>query len=153
MILLLAVAALAGWFGSRLPRSFLPDEDQGYVFAGLQLPNAASLQRTSDASKKIEDMILKTPGVHSVTTVAGYSMLSGVQNTYSSFFWITLKDWAERKAPDEQYEAIKKHLNQNSPASRKVLRSRFHRLPFRVSVPPEDSPSCWKIEQERIQSS
>jgi HAE1 family hydrophobic/amphiphilic exporter-1 len=112
MILLLAVAALAGWFGSRLPRSFLPDEDQGYVFAGLQLPNAASLQRTSDASKKIEDMILKTPGVHSVTTVAGYSMLSGVQNTYSSFFWITLKDWAERKAPDEQYEAIKKRLNQ-----------------------------------------
>src|SRR4051812_24598878 len=112
MILLLGLAVLAGWFGSRLPKSFLPDEDQGYVFAGVQLPNAASLQRTSDASKKIEDMILKTPGVHSVTTVAGYSMLSGVQNTYSAFFWITLKDWAERKAPEEQYEAIKKHLNE-----------------------------------------
>jgi HAE1 family hydrophobic/amphiphilic exporter-1 len=57
-------------------------------------------------------MIVKTPGVHSVTAVTGYSMLSGVQNTYSAFFWITLKDWGERKAPDEQYEAIKKHLNQ-----------------------------------------
>jgi len=112
MLLLLGLTVLAGWFGSRLPRSFLPDEDQGYVFAGLQLPNAASLQRTSDASRKIEDMIVKTPGVHSVTAVTGYSMLSGVQNTYSAFFWITLKDWGERKAPDEQYEAIKKHLNQ-----------------------------------------
>jgi HAE1 family hydrophobic/amphiphilic exporter-1 len=112
MLLLLGVAIFAGWFGSHLPHSFLPDEDQGYVFAGLQLPDAASLQRTDDASRKIEDMILKTPGVHSVTAVMGYSMLSGVQNTYSSFFWITLKEWAERKSPEEQYEAIKKHLNQ-----------------------------------------
>jgi HAE1 family hydrophobic/amphiphilic exporter-1 len=112
MLLLLGVAVGAGWFGSRLPQSFLPDEDQGYVFAGLQLPDAASLQRNDDASKKIENMILKTPGVHSVTSVLGFSMLSGAQNTYSSFFWITLKEWAERKAPEEQYEAIKKHLNQ-----------------------------------------
>ncbi len=112
MLLLLGVAVMAGWFGSRLPQSFLPDEDQGYVFAGLQLPDAASLQRNDDASRKIEDMILKTPGVHSVTSVLGFSMLSGAQNTYSSFFWITLKEWAERKVPEEQYEAIKKRLNQ-----------------------------------------
>ena len=111
MILLLGVAVLAGWFGSRLPKSFLPDEDQGYVFAGLQLPNAASLQRNDEVSRKIEDMILKTPGVHSVTSVLGFSMLSGAQNTYSSFYWITLKEWAERKTPEEQYEAIKAHLN------------------------------------------
>src|SRR5690242_6704131 len=109
MLFLLGIALLAGWFGSRLPRSFLPDEDQGYVFAGLQLPNASSLQRTSDASRNIEEMIMKTPGIKSVTSVVGYSMLSGVQNTYSSFFWITLKDWAERKEPDEQYEAIKQN--------------------------------------------
>jgi hydrophobic/amphiphilic exporter-1 (mainly G- bacteria), HAE1 family len=112
MILLVGISVAAGWFGSRLPRGFLPDEDQGYVFAGLQLPNAASLQRNDDASKKIEEMILKTPGVHSVTAVLGFSMLSGAQNTYSSFYWITLKQWAERKAPEEQYEAIKQHLNQ-----------------------------------------
>jgi len=43
--------------------------------------------------------------------VLGFSMLSGAQNTYSSFYWITLKEWAERKAPEEQYEAIKQHLN------------------------------------------
>ena len=111
MLLLVGVAVAAGWFGSRLPQGFLPDEDQGYVFAGLQLPNAASLQRNGDASRKIEEMIMKTPGVHSVTAVLGFSMLSGAQNTFSSFYWITLKEWKERKAPEEQYEAIKLHLN------------------------------------------
>src|SRR6185312_4501966 len=111
MLLLLGVAIFAGWFGSHLPQSFLPDEDQGYVFAGLQLPNAAPLQRNDEASKRIEEMILKTPGVHSVTAVLGFSMLSGAQNTYSSFYWITLQQWAERKPPEEQYEGIKKHLN------------------------------------------
>jgi len=111
MLLLLGVAIFAGWFGSHLPQSFLPDEDQGYVFAGLQLPNAASLQRNDEASKRIEEMILKTPGVHSVTAVLGFSMLSGAQNTYSSFYWLPMQQWAERKPPEEQYEGIKKHLN------------------------------------------
>ncbi len=112
MVLLAAMTVLALGIGSRLPSGFLPDEDQGYIFAGLQLPDAASLQRSDVAAKKIEEIIQKTPGVYSVTSVVGFSMLSGVQNTYNSFFWITLKDWKERKAPEEQYEAIKKHLNQ-----------------------------------------
>jgi HAE1 family hydrophobic/amphiphilic exporter-1 len=110
MISLVALTVLALWFGSRLPKSFLPDEDQGYVYAGLQLPNAASLQRNSEVSSKIEDIVKKTPGVAGVTSVIGYSMLSGVQATYSSFYFITLKEWKERKAPEEQYEAIKAHL-------------------------------------------
>ncbi|HEY6971158.1 MAG TPA: multidrug efflux RND transporter permease subunit [Candidatus Angelobacter sp.] len=111
MLALVGLALLAGFFGSRLPKSFLPDEDQGFVYAGMQLPNAASLQRNDDASRKIEEMITKTPGVEGVTSVLGFNMLSGVQNTYNSFYFVTLKEWAERKAPEEQYEAIKKHLN------------------------------------------
>jgi HAE1 family hydrophobic/amphiphilic exporter-1 len=110
MISLVALTVLALWFGSRLPKSFLPDEDQGYVYAGLQLPNAASLQRNDEVSTKIEDIVKKTAGVEGVTSVIGYSMLSGVQATYSSFYFITLKPWSERKAPEEQYEAIKAHL-------------------------------------------
>ncbi len=110
MLSLAALTVLALWFGSRLPKSFLPDEDQGYVYAGLQLPNAASLQRNDEVSRKVEDIVTKTPGVAGVTSVIGYSMLSGVQATYSSFYFITLKEWGERKAPEEQYEAIKAHL-------------------------------------------
>lgn len=112
MLSLVAMTLLAVFFGSRLPKSFLPDEDQGFVYAGVQLPNAASLQRNDDASRQIEKMIMQTPGVQGVTSVIGFSMLSGIQNTYNSFYFVTLKEWSERKAPEEQYEAIKKHLNQ-----------------------------------------
>jgi hydrophobic/amphiphilic exporter-1 (mainly G- bacteria), HAE1 family len=108
---LLVFAVLAGFFGSKLPGSFLPEEDQGYLFVALQLPDASSLQRTGAAAAKVEQILLKTPGVRHVTNVVGYNMLSGVQNTYSAFFWVTLKEWKERKAPDEQYWAIKIHLN------------------------------------------
>jgi HAE1 family hydrophobic/amphiphilic exporter-1 len=111
IILLVIFAVGAGFFGSKLPKSFLPEEDQGYLYVALQLPDASSLQRTAAASTKVEQILLQTPGVQSVTTVIGYNMLSGVQNTYSAFFWVTLKEWKERKVADEQYWAIKIHLN------------------------------------------
>jgi hydrophobic/amphiphilic exporter-1 (mainly G- bacteria), HAE1 family len=111
VFLLIAFSLLAGVFGAKLPKSFLPEEDQGYLFVALQLPDASSLQRTTAASRKVEDILMQTPGVDHVTTVVGYNMLSGVQNTYSAFFWVTLKEWKERKAADEQYWAIKIHLN------------------------------------------
>jgi HAE1 family hydrophobic/amphiphilic exporter-1 len=111
LLFLLGVAILAGFFGKHLPVSFLPDEDQGFVYAGLLLPDAASLQRTDAVTRKAEEIIMKTPGVKYCTTVVGYSLLSGVSNTYSSFFFITLEEWAARKKPEEQYAAIKDHLN------------------------------------------
>jgi HAE1 family hydrophobic/amphiphilic exporter-1 len=111
LLFLLATAILAGFFGKHLPVSFLPDEDQGFVYAGLQLPDAASIQRTDAVTRKAEEIIQNTPGVKFCTTVVGYSMLSGVANTYSSFFFITLEDWAARKKPEEKYEAVKAHLN------------------------------------------
>ncbi len=111
LLFLLATAVLAGVFGKALPTSFLPDEDQGYLFAGLQLPDAASLQRTDVVTKKAEEIIQKTPGVKYCTAIVGYNLLSGVASTYSSFFFITLEDWAARKKPEEQYAAIKANLN------------------------------------------
>lgn len=111
VVILLAFVVLAGFFGSRLPKSFLPEEDQGYVFAALQLPDASSLQRTSAAAARVEDIIGKSPGIDHVTTVVGYNMLSGVQNTYSAFFWVTLKEWKERTAAEEGYWPIKMRLN------------------------------------------
>ncbi|HXY48665.1 MAG TPA: efflux RND transporter permease subunit [Terriglobales bacterium] len=100
----------AGFFGKRLAKSFLPDEDQGYVYAGLQLPDASSLQRSSEAAREAEKIIMETPGVQYVSSVMGYSMLSGVNATYSSFFFISLKPWEERKTPETSYEGIKAHL-------------------------------------------
>src|SRR5277367_2289460 len=110
ILLLLGFTFMAGYFGGKLPKSFLPEEDQGYLFGALQLPDASSLQRTSTAAVTVEDILKKTPGIDHVTTVVGYNMLSGVQNTYSAFFWITLKEWKDRTTPEEQYWPIKIHL-------------------------------------------
>jgi hydrophobic/amphiphilic exporter-1 (mainly G- bacteria), HAE1 family len=109
LILLLLVGG-AYLLGKNVPSSFLPEEDQGFLYVGLQLPPASSLQRTSEASREIEDILMKTPGVRYVSSVIGYSLLSGVSTTYSSFFFVSLKDWDERKSPDESYAAIKQHL-------------------------------------------
>ena len=108
--LLAALAVGAGLFGSKLPSGFLPEEDQGYVFISLQLPNAASLERTDQACRKIEDILSNTPGVKYTTSVIGFSLLSLVQSTYSAFFFVTFKPWSERTKPEEQYEAIKARL-------------------------------------------
>ncbi|MGD0232729.1 MAG: efflux RND transporter permease subunit, partial [Syntrophorhabdales bacterium] len=109
--LLAAIALLAGLLGQRIPRGFLPEEDQGYLFINVALPDAASLQRTQDTCRKIEAILRKTPGVEHFQTVAGISLLSNAQNTYSGFFFVTLKEWKERKRPEEQYEAIMARLN------------------------------------------
>ena len=109
-LLLLVFVVAAGFFGNKIPGGFLPDEDQGYMYGGLQLPNASSLERTSDASKVVEKIMLDTPGVENVSTVIGYSMLSGVNTTYSSFFFVSFKNWEERKTPEESYNGIKRHL-------------------------------------------
>jgi HAE1 family hydrophobic/amphiphilic exporter-1 len=110
LVFLVAVTASAGFFGKIVPAGFLPDEDQGYVFAGIQLPDASSLQRTSEIARQAEELIMSVPGVKYTTTVVGYSLLSQVTNTYSAFFFITLEEWAARKKPEEQYEAIKAEL-------------------------------------------
>ena len=110
-LLLLILSLAAGWFGSKIPTSFLPDEDQGYVYAGIQLPDASSLQRTSEAAKKVEQVILKTPGIANVSTVVGYNMLSGVNSTFNAFFFVSFKPWEERKGEEESYAVIKANLN------------------------------------------
>jgi HAE1 family hydrophobic/amphiphilic exporter-1 len=109
--LLAVVAAGAGLFGSKLPSGFLPEEDQGYMYLALQLPDASSLERTSQAAHKIEDILSKTPGVKYTTSVIGFSLLSFAQNTYSAFFFVTFKPWSERTKPEEQYQAIKTRIN------------------------------------------
>ncbi|MEI6779970.1 MAG: multidrug efflux RND transporter permease subunit [Verrucomicrobiota bacterium] len=111
LFLLVGAVVLTVLLGSRIPTGFLPDEDQGYLFAGVQLPNAASLQRTDEVVKQAEEILKHAPGVKYYASVLGYSMLSGVNSTYNAFFFIALNKWDERKKPEEQYNAIKAHLN------------------------------------------
>jgi HAE1 family hydrophobic/amphiphilic exporter-1 len=111
VIILGGFVVLAGLFGKSIPGSFLPEEDQGYFFSQVILPDAASLQRTDEVMRQCEKILQSTPGVEYVSTVTGYNFLSQVNTTYSGIFFVSLKDWAKRKAPDEQYNAILKHVN------------------------------------------
>ena len=111
LLALLGISVVALLMGKQLPSSFLPEEDQGYVYLNTQLPLAASMDRTDAFCKQVEDILQKTPGVKYYTSVIGFSLLSQVQSTYNAFFFITLKPWDERKKPEEQYAAIRAHIN------------------------------------------
>src|SRR5256885_2244050 len=111
-LLLLAIfGGAAGFFSSKVPSSFLPDEDQGYLYINLQLPNAASLQRTDEVARKIEAALAKTPGVQYTTSVVVFSLLSFVRTSYNGFFFVPLKPWDDRKSRDEQFQQIKMNIN------------------------------------------
>src|SRR5277367_1611436 len=113
LILLVLFGAAAGFFSAKVPSSFLPDEDQGYLYINLQLPNAASLQRTDEVARKVEDVLAHTPGVQYTTSVIGFSLLSFVRTSYNGFFFITLKPWDERKSRQEQFQQIKQNINRD----------------------------------------
>jgi HAE1 family hydrophobic/amphiphilic exporter-1 len=128
---LLVAGAGAAFFSSRVPTSFLPGEDQGYMFMHLQLPNASSLERTEAAAAKVEQTLLHTPGIKYVTRVAGFSLLSFVSTSYTGLFFVTLDDWSLRKSRETQYNEIVQRVNQQLSA-----------LPdgFAVSFPPPAIP-------------
>jgi HAE1 family hydrophobic/amphiphilic exporter-1 len=108
---LLVVTVAAGWLGARLPGGFIPTEDQGFFYVNVQLPEAASLQRTDVVARKVEGILRDTPGIASYTTTVGYSFLSQVNTTYNAYFSVNLKPWHERRSQNEQYESILAHVN------------------------------------------
>jgi len=112
LLILITCGGAAYYFSARVPSSFLPDEDQGYLFINLQLPNAASLQRTEATARQIEAILAKTPGVESTTSVIGFSLLSFTRSSYNAFFFVAFKQWKDRHKREEQYQFIKQSLNQ-----------------------------------------
>ena len=112
IVILAVLSVAAGFFGGRLPSSFLPDEDQGYVYVNMDLPNAASLERTSAAANQVEQILANTPGVQYTTSVVGFSLLSFVRTSYNAFFFVTLEPWSSRETRADQFQEIKQRLNQ-----------------------------------------
>jgi HAE1 family hydrophobic/amphiphilic exporter-1 len=111
VLLLVGFGAASYFISNRLPTSFVPDEDQGYLYLNVQLPNAASLQRTNEVMRKVEDILAKTPGVEATTSILGFSLLSYVRTSYNGFAFVSLKEWSSRKKLSEQMQAIKAHIN------------------------------------------
>jgi multidrug efflux pump len=104
MIAYLAVVVAVGWLFARLPTSFLPAEDQGYLIVNVQLPPGATQGRTLEAMKQVEAFMLKQPEVKSMVGVLGFSFSGTGQNAGLAF--VTLKDWDERAGPAHTAQAV-----------------------------------------------
>jgi HAE1 family hydrophobic/amphiphilic exporter-1 len=111
VVLLAAFGVAAGFFAHRVPSSFLPDEDQGYGFVHVQLPNGASLERTNAVAADVEKIIMNTPGVEYSTCFVGFNLLSFSRISYSATFFVTFKPWDERSTRAEQFQTLKANLN------------------------------------------
>ncbi|NIQ89449.1 MAG: multidrug efflux RND transporter permease subunit [Deltaproteobacteria bacterium] len=112
MMMMLAgvIVGLTGWQFSSLPTGFLPTEDQGYVIAGVQLPEAASLERTQEVVEKIDGILKQTPGVWEWLSLAGFSVLDGTNASNAATLWIIMDSWDERTDSSLSQEAILANL-------------------------------------------
>ena len=111
LLILAGFAVLAAGLGHRLPTGFIPEEDQGYLLLNVQLPDAASLQRTTEVTEKIEKLMARTRGVHVTTTINGFSLLTRTSASYTAFFFLSLDPWDERRSPGLSAKAILASLN------------------------------------------
>lgn len=101
-------ALIAGtvWMFGNLPSGFLPEEDQGFFFMEVQLPDAASLTRTEEVLGRVEQQLLEVPGITNVISVAGYSLLNSAFGSNSALVIPILAPWDQRTEPDLRLRSI-----------------------------------------------
>src|SRR5262249_27270725 len=111
-----AFVALAGGLGKVLPTSFMPQEDQGYFLVNVQLPEAASLQRTNAVMRQIDEILKSEPGVHYINSVSGFSILSQTSSPRSGLSFVQLAPYDERATRALQADAILADVNRKLAA-------------------------------------
>lgn len=104
LVVFAALVAVVALLFVRMPASFLPNEDQGYIIANVQLPPGATQERTAAVLSEVENFLLKQPEVKSMVGVLGFSFSGSGQNAALAF--VTLKDWSERKGAEHSAEAV-----------------------------------------------
>jgi hydrophobic/amphiphilic exporter-1 (mainly G- bacteria), HAE1 family len=111
LLLLLGISVVSVGMGRQLPASFIPEEDQGYAFLQIQLPDAASLQRTDAVMRKIDDMLTHTRGVQSFSGISGFSLLSNTSASYTGFYFLQLEPWHDRRTEELSAQGLMRTLN------------------------------------------
>ncbi len=111
LLLLAAVAAISVVLGRKIPAGFVPDEDQGYVVLGVQLPDGASLQRTMAVYRQIDDILGHEPGIRTYNGVAGFSFFTRTAASYTGTGFASFKPWDERRSADLTSDAILRRIN------------------------------------------
>ena len=112
LLIIAGVGLLGGGMSSVVPAGFVPIEDQGILLANMQLPNAASLARTSEVAKRAEEILATTPGIESYNVIGGMSLLSGTYTPNTATFFIRLKPWDERTTPETRLRGLVMGLRQ-----------------------------------------
>ncbi|NOT58057.1 MAG: efflux RND transporter permease subunit, partial [Deltaproteobacteria bacterium] len=110
-VFLLTISAAAGHFGRILPTGFLPDEDNGFMVVALQLPDAASFQRTDAVVTKIGEMLKKVPGIRGFNALTGFNLLTGASTSYSATIFVRFEPWEKRTTPETSVKGIQATLN------------------------------------------
>jgi len=111
LVAFVALVALTAWRYQQLPTSFLPTEDQGYLIVNAQLPDSASLGRTRDVSRRINEILGAMPGVRNWFVLGGFSLLDGTNASNAATSFIIFKDWAEREKIGLGLDALNGRLN------------------------------------------
>jgi HAE1 family hydrophobic/amphiphilic exporter-1 len=96
---------------NRIPSGFIPEEDQGYLLAQVNLPDASSLERTDAVMRKAEAIIKANEAVEGYNTVTGFSLVTGAYSSNQGFFFIQLREWAHRTTPEQHANGVVAALN------------------------------------------
>ncbi len=110
LLLFAGLLGVTGWGFMQIPTGFLPTEDQGYCFANIQLPDAASPGRTQEVLLKLDKIVAETPGVADWISVSGYSLLSATNGGNLGLMAIVYEPWEERQTPELSQDSIVAHL-------------------------------------------
>ncbi|MCZ6596346.1 MAG: efflux RND transporter permease subunit, partial [Planctomycetota bacterium] len=106
-LIILGVFSFGSWkLLGALPTGFVPDEDQGYLFCALTLPDGASMERTDVIAKRAEEDLLEVGGVRSVLTLGGLNLLTGAYTSNNTSLIVMLDPWDERTIPELQLDSI-----------------------------------------------
>ena len=130
VVVVAGVLAASAWLFGKTPQSFLPEEDQGAIFAALRLPEGASLNRTEAVVKQVEDIVKPIPGVEGVLSVVGLNFIDYVASANQAFFVIRLKPYEERTDPAQSAGAIIAHLRPQMAAIRGATAFPFNLPPI-----------------------
>ena len=106
LIVFVGIAIFTGWWYQKTPTGFLPTEDQGYVIIAVQLPDAASLDRTREVTERMSKIFASTPGVEHWFVLGGFSLLDGTNASNGATAFAAWSDWSKRTTPDLSQESL-----------------------------------------------
>jgi hydrophobe/amphiphile efflux-1 (HAE1) family protein len=111
MLILVVIVGGIWLLSKQVPGGFIPDEDKGYLFVALQLPEGASLQRSDAVLKKVEQIVSATKGVRSTLAISGYNILNGLVAPNAALIFVGLDDWKKRDTPELHAASLVRTLN------------------------------------------